>query len=77
MEAVVIDGIRRTSVPQSRLEALIMLGYGGGTGTDDYTRLINKPKINGVELIGDVSLEDLGINNDEMSAEDLENMWGD
>lgn len=76
MEAVVIDGIRRTSVPQSRLEALIMLGYGGGTGTDDYNRLINKPKINGVELIGDVSLKDLGIN-DEMSAEDLANMWGD
>ena len=76
MEAVVVDGIRRTSVPQSRLEALIMLGYGGGTGTDDYNRLINKPKINGVELIGDVSLKDLGIN-DEISAEDLANMWGD
>lgn len=30
-------------------------------GTDDYEELENKPKINGVELIGDKSLSDLGI----------------
>lgn len=32
---------------------------GGGTG--NYSELINKPKINGVELDGEKSLEDLGI----------------
>ena len=34
---------------------------GGGDGTTDYNALKNKPKINGVELEGDKSLEDLGI----------------
>ena len=35
---------------------------GGGTGgTTDYRRLTNKPRINGVELVGDVSGEDLNI----------------
>ena len=33
-------------------------------GTKDYNKLRNKPEINGVELIGDMSLEDLGIEND-------------
>ena len=31
-------------------------------GTNDYEELINKPEINGVELTGDKSLADLGIN---------------
>ena len=31
-------------------------------GTSDYPKLENKPKINGVELNGDMSLEQLGIN---------------
>ena len=34
---------------------------GGGGGADDYPPLSNKPKINGVTLIGDKSLEDLNI----------------
>ena len=33
-------------------------------GTKDYNKLRNKPEINGIELIGDMSLEDLGIEND-------------
>ena len=32
-----------------------------GSGTGDYDDLINKPRINDVELQGNVSLEDLGI----------------
>lgn len=32
--------------------------------TNDYEELDNKPKINGVELIGDLSTEDLGIHTD-------------
>lgn len=33
----------------------------GGGGTTDYLDLINKPQINGHELVGDLSPEDLGI----------------
>lgn len=32
-----------------------------GKEPGDYEGLVNKPKINGVELVGDVSLEDIGI----------------
>lgn len=32
------------------------------TGTNDYNSLINQPKINKVKLIGDKSLEELGLN---------------
>ena len=35
---------------------------GGSGGTSDYEELINKPQINNVGLIGNKSLEDLGIN---------------
>lgn len=37
-------------------------GGGGGEGTTNYNSLENKPKINGVELESDKTLEDLGIN---------------
>lgn len=30
-------------------------------GTNDYNDLVNKPSIEGVELIGDKSLEELGV----------------
>ena len=39
----------------------------GGSGTDDYEDLINRPKIEGVELIGNKTFEDLGV----ASATDL------
>lgn len=40
----------------------VNIAPGGKTGgTNDYERLINLPLVNGVELIGDKSLEDLGI----------------
>lgn len=39
----------------------------GGGGTDDYEDLINRPKIEGVELIGNKTFENLGI----ASATDL------
>jgi hypothetical protein len=32
---------------------------GSGEGTKDYEKLINKPRIEGEELIGDKSFEDL------------------
>ena len=35
---------------------------GGGSGTDNYNELSNKPQINGVPLDGDVKTDDLHIN---------------
>ena len=35
--------------------------YAGGTGTNNYNDLTNKPQINDVELVGNKSLSDLGI----------------
>ena len=35
--------------------------YAGGTGTTNYNELTNKPQISGVELVGNKSLSDLGI----------------
>lgn len=35
---------------------------GGGEGTKDYEKLINKPQINDVTLIGNKSFEELGVN---------------
>lgn len=48
---------------QTAKVATIDLGVrgGSGSGTDDYNRLRNKPSINGVELIGDKTSEDLGL----------------
>ena len=36
-------------------------GTGGGTGTSDYTALSNKPKINNVEVIGELTSSDIGV----------------
>lgn len=41
-------------------------GGGSESGTNDYTELVNKPKIEGTELIGDLTFNDLGIQNVEM-----------
>lgn len=35
--------------------------YAGGSGTNNYNELTNKPKINGVELINNISLSELGL----------------
>ena len=42
-------------------------------GTTDYNELINKPKVNTVELKGNKSFEDLGLNR--MSNSDLESLF--
>lgn len=47
----------------------------GGGGTTDYNKLTNKPSINGHTLIGDSSLEDIGLGDlptESLSIEDLE-----
>lgn len=40
---------------------------------NDYEKLIKKPRINGVELIGNKTLEDLGI--EECTNQDIDNMF--
>lgn len=57
----------------ARIIALAALGKNGGGstgGTTNYLELVNKPKINNVELTGNKTLEDLGIN-----IPDLENYY--
>ena len=53
--------------PISHLEQIIALyggtGGSGGSGTTNYNALLNKPSINGVDLIGNKTLADLGITN--------------
>ena len=45
-------------------------GGSGGGGTSNYNSLSNKPVINGVTLTGNLSLEDLGI--EEISNTEIE-----
>lgn len=59
-----IDGTTYNKPPLSRVEELLIeldTGGGGGGGTNDYNQLINKPLINGHELVGDLTAEDLGL----------------
>lgn len=42
------------------------------SGTSDYEKLKNKPRLNGVELIGDKSFEDVGLV--ALSNSELENL---
>lgn len=52
---------------------------GGGEGTSDYNRLENKPKINGVTLVGNKTLEQLGVQpqGDYLTKNDLPALKGD
>ena len=46
--------------PISHLEKIIALyGGSGGSGTTNYNALLNKPSINGVDLVGNKTLVDL------------------
>ena len=44
--------------PISHLEKIIAL-YGGSGGTTNYNDLLNKPSINGIDLVGNKTLADL------------------
>lgn len=46
--------------------------YVGLTGTNDYDELENKPQINNIELKGNISTEDLGIQREMESLSNLE-----
>lgn len=43
-------------------ELNIKIENSSSTGITDYEKLSNKPKINSVELLGDKSFENLGLN---------------
>lgn len=53
-DKAVVDGLIRDN-------ELYLVADGGESGTSDYTKLTNKPSINSVELIGDNTLDSLGI----------------
>ena len=59
----------------ARIIALAALGKNGG-GTTDYLELANKPKINNVELTGNKTLEDLGINIPELPIASADTLGG-
>lgn len=62
--------------PRSRVEwwlKYIADNGGGGSGTDNYNALSNKPKINGVTLTGDKSLDELNIK--ALTADEISAMW--
>lgn len=72
-----INGTEYESLPQSRLEYLLLElksvieAGGGGGGTTNYNLLTNLPQINGVTLKGDKSFDDLGmqpLTNEQMNA---------
>lgn len=50
---------KNNTYTKNEVDALVA----GGSGASDYSDLTNKPKINNVELNGNKSLNDLGINN--------------
>lgn len=71
-----IDGTSYSRPPLSRVEELLLELDTGGSGTTDYNQLINKPQINGVELVGNYSADDLDIGgyNDVQYETDDENL---
>ena len=67
------DAIREKTGEQGKIKAKNMPSeirkIQTGTGSDDYEVLINKPKIESVELIGNKTLEDFGL--EECSNDDI------
>ena len=50
----------------------------GGGGTNDYNELINKPSINGVELVGNKTSKDLNIDQEQgLSDADIDEIIQD
>lgn len=58
------------------LEAELLLSGGTSSVEKDYELLDNKPKVNGVELVGELTTEDLGINIPDTAGikHDIENL---
>ena len=60
IELVAGSNVTLTPDTTSKSVTISATGSGGG-GTSDYLQLSNKPKINGIELVGNVTAEGLGI----------------
>ena len=58
-----VSGVNIKTINNISLLGAGNINIQGGSGTSDYLRLENKPQINGIELNGNKSLNDLGINN--------------
>ena len=51
-----------TITPRMALKGIVQASVsGGGGGTKNYEKLINKPSINGHTLVGDSNFEDIGL----------------
>lgn len=66
------------TIPENQVtevEAIAPIIYGGG-GTKDYNELINKPRINNVQLKGDLTLEDIGVEEHiQFTSSEISDMW--
>lgn len=61
--------------PVTEVDALAPIIYGGG-GTKNYDELINKPKINNVKLQGNLTLEDIGVEEHiQFTSSEISDMW--
>ena len=56
-----VAGSNVTLTPDTTSKSVTISATGGGGGTSDYLQLSNKPKINGIELVDNITTEDLGI----------------
>lgn len=68
-------GVGAEMLPRQKNETVI-----NSIGTKNYNNLIQKPKINGVEIIGDLTTKDLGIDDSSVNLEyanenDIDNMF--
>lgn len=59
-DIIIKKNINGNISPLSNISGTISYGNGTG-GTTDYNVLINKPQIESIELIGNKSFEDLGL----------------
>ena len=55
------DDWSTTDITFEIYSCLVPFSGGSGSGSGDYKTLINKPKINSIELVDDKSFEDLGL----------------
>lgn len=60
----------KIKIPQNNTNLMYIIGKlnteiqgGGSSGTSDYTQLTNKPQINGVQLNGNKTSEQIGVQN--------------
>lgn len=58
--AEITTSFKRDAPMEASFESIIRVS--DGSGTNDYNGLINQPKINEVKLIGNRTLEELGLN---------------